>query len=93
MISELTINSKNVDIVAKIIEKKQPREVNTRFGRKLVADFVVEDSSGQTTLVLWEDDIDNVKEGQTIKIKNAYVTEWNGSLQLNKGKFGSIEVL
>lgn len=93
MISELTIDSRNVNVVAKIVEKRQPREVNTRFGRKLVGDAVLEDQTGQIVLVLWEGEIDKVKEGDTVKIKNGYVTEWNGSLQLNIGKFGSMEVL
>lgn len=93
MISELSINSKKLEIVAKVVEKRQPREVNTKFGRKLVTDAILEDQTGQITLVLWEADIDKVKEGDTVKIMNGYVTEWNGSLQVNVGRLGSIEVL
>ena len=93
MISTLTINSKKVNVVAKIIEKRQPREVNTKFGRKLVGEAIIEDSTGRMSLVLWEDEINNVKEGETIKIENGYVTEWNGVLQLNVGKYGTMKVL
>lgn len=93
MISELTVDSKKVDVTAKVVEKRQPREVNTRFGRKLVTDALIEDQTGQITLVLWEDEIDKVQEGDTVKIQNGYVTEWNGSLQLNVGKFGTIKVM
>lgn len=93
MISELSINSRNVNVVAKVVEKRQPREVNTKFGSKLVAEAVVEDQTGQIILVLWGDDIDKVKEGDSVKIKNGYITEWNGSLQLNIGKYGTMQVL
>ena len=93
MISELTINSKNVDVAAKVVEKRQPREVNTKFGRNLVAESVLEDQTGQIILVLWGDDIEKIKEGDSIKIKNGYITEWNGALQLNIGKFGTLEIL
>ena len=93
MISNLTINSRKVSIAAKVVEKRQPREVSTRYGMKLVADAVIEDQTGQIILVLWEDEIDKIKEGDTIKIENGYVTEWNGALQLNVGRYGTIKVM
>ncbi len=93
MIEELSINSKNVNVTGKVVEKRQPREVNTKFGRNLVAEAVLEDQTGQIILVLWGKDIDKIKEGDTVKIANGYITEWNGTLQLNIGKFGTLEIL
>lgn len=93
MLSDLTINSRKVNIVAKVVEKREPREVNTRFGRKLVADAVIEDQTGSIILVLWEGEIEKIKEGDTIKIQNGYVTEWQGALQVNVGRFGTIKVM
>ncbi len=93
MISDLKGDSKNVSVVAKVVEKREPREVNTRFGKKHVADVVIEDETGNIVLTLWEDEISKVKEGDTIKIENGYVTTWDGTMQLNVGKFGKIKVL
>ena len=93
MIADIKADSRNVSVKGKVIEKKEPREVSTRFGKKFVGECTVEDETGRIVLVLWEDDIGKVKEGDTIEVKNGYVTLWNGVLQLNIGKFGSLEVL
>jgi ssDNA-binding replication factor A large subunit len=92
-ISELTSMSRKVNITAKVIEKKEPREVTTRFGKTIVTEAVVEDESGEIALVLWGEDGNKVNEGDEIKVENGYVTEWNGLLQLNIGKYGKLSVL
>jgi replication factor A1 len=91
-ISELTLDSKRVDLDAVVIEKREPRNVNTRFGPMRVADITIEDESGRITLVLWGENIDKINEGDHIQIRNGYITEWNGNLQLNVGKFGKLIV-
>jgi replication factor A1 len=91
-ISELKAGTGKADIEAKVIEKREPREVNTKFGRKLVCEAVLEDDSGKVILVLWGDEIEKVSEGNTVKIENGYVKEWNNELQLSVGKFGKMKV-
>ncbi|MEM7819525.1 MAG: OB-fold nucleic acid binding domain-containing protein [Candidatus Aenigmatarchaeota archaeon] len=92
-ISEIDINSRKVNIIAKVIEKREPREVNTRFGKSIVTNAVIEDETGDIILVLWGDEANKINEGDTIKIENGYVTEWGGMLQLNIGKFGKLSIL
>lgn len=92
-ISELNFNSKKVSITAKVTEKREPREVNTRMGKTIVTNAVLEDETGSIILVLWGDESTKVNEGDTLKIDNGYVTEWSGQLQLNIGKFGKMSVL
>jgi len=92
-ISELSVGMKDVSLSAKVAEKNEPREVQTRFGRRLVADIMVKDKTGSIKLSLWEKQIDSVKEGDDIEITGAYVTEWRGSLQLAIPKTGKLEVL
>jgi replication factor A1 len=92
-ISELNFNSRKVSITAKAIEKREPREVNTRNGRTTVTNAVLEDETGTIILVLWGDESNKVNEGDTVKIDNGYITEWSGQLQLNVGKFGKMTVL
>ena len=93
MIADIKPDARNVSVKGKVVQKREPREVSTRFGRKFVAECTVEDETGQIVLVLWEDDIGKVKEGDTIEVKNGYVTLWNETLQLNIGKFGKLEIL
>ncbi len=92
-ISELDANSKKINLEAKVIEKEQVRDVNTKFGQTKVCNVVIEDESGSMILVLWGDEVDKVNQGDKIKIENGYVKEWNGSLQLNVGKYGKMEVV
>ncbi|HLC76951.1 MAG TPA: OB-fold nucleic acid binding domain-containing protein [archaeon] len=92
-IADLKDGTGKVDIEAKVIEKEDTREVNTKFGRTKVANAVLEDDSGTIALTLWGDDTDKVKQGDSVKIENGFVKEWNGSLQLSVGKYGKMTVL
>lgn len=92
-ISDLKDGAGKVDLEAKVVEKESPREVNTKFGRNKVANAVIEDDSGTIALTLWGDDTEKIKEGDTVKIENGFVKEWNGTLQLSVGKYGKMTVL
>ena len=92
-ISDLKEGTGKVDIEAKVVEKENTREVNTKFGHTKVANAVIEDDSGTISLTLWGDDADKVKQGDTVKIENGFVKEWNNSLQLSVGKYGKMTVL
>ena len=92
-ISELKPGTGNVNLEVEVASKDSEREIN-KYGRKLrVANFTVKDESGSITLVLWNEQIDQVKEGSKIKIENGYVNEWQGAAQLTLGKFGKFTVL
>ena len=92
-ISEVKTTAKNVSLEAIVKGKGDVRDVNTRFGATRVSECVIEDESGEIILVLWGDQIDFVKEGDRIRVENAYVKEWQGKLQLNVGRSGKIEVV
>ena len=92
-ISDLNRDSRKVNIEAKVVEKQETREVSTKFGNTKVANAVLEDDTGTMVLVLWGDDADKVKEGDTVRIENGYINEWKDALQLNVGKYGKLTVL
>ena len=92
-ISELRPGTGSVMLEAEVVSMDSEREVN-KYGRKLrVANATIKDDSGTMTLVLWNDQIDQVKAGNKIKIENGYVNEWQGAAQLTLGKFGKLTVL
>ncbi len=92
-ISELTPGTGNVNIEAEVVGVDTPREIS-KMGRNLrVANATIQDDSGTITLVLWNDAIDQVKEGSKVKITNGYVNTWQDKSQLTLGKFGKMEVL
>jgi replication factor A1 len=90
-INELTNGTSDVTLEGTVIEKGDIRTVNTRFGTRDICTFKVEDDSGTINFSLWEDKIETIKNGDKIEISGAYVTEWNGTLQLNIPKDGSIK--
>ncbi len=93
-ISELKAGASNVSVQAKVVKKEDPREVVTKFGKRLsVANITLEDDSGTIPMSLWGNDIGKVGVGDTIEVSNAYVSEFRGAPQLSTGRFGKIEVI
>jgi replication factor A1 len=92
-IADLKEGSSRVNIEAKVVEKESTRDVTTKFGPTKVANAVIEDDSGTIVLVLWGEDADKINQGDSIKIENGFVKEWNNSLQLSVGKYGKMTVV
>ncbi len=79
-------------IEGKIVELEEPREITTKFGRRLkVANGKLEDDSGSISIALWNEDTEKYKEGDTIKITNGYVSRFKDELKLSAGRNGTIE--
>lgn len=92
-ISEIKSGMSNVTVEGKIIDISERREVQTKYGRRSVADAILEDKSGQISISLWEDQIDSVSVGDKIVVSGAYVTEFRDKIQLSVPRSGKIEIL
>ena len=94
-IKDLKNGMKRVDVQAKVVEKEAPREVMSRYRDETyrVASATISDDTGQIKLTLWNDQIDQVRENDTVKIENGYVTSFRGEIQLNVGRYGQLTVL
>jgi replication factor A1 len=94
-IKDLQTGMKRVEVEADVVEKGNPRQVQSRFKDETynVADAVVQDETGTIKLTLWNEQIDQVNVGDKIKIENGYVTSFKGEIQLNVGKFGKLTIL
>ncbi|MGC8581862.1 MAG: DNA-binding protein [Thermoplasmata archaeon] len=93
-ISELKTGANNVEVTGTVTKKDQPRDVVTKFGKRLqVANITLKDDSGEISMSLWGNDIAIVKVGDKVEVSNAYVNEFKGSPQLSTGKFGKIKVV
>ena len=91
-IKDLQAKQGNVDVTVEITEKSEPREFE-KFGKPgKVCNAKAKDESGEITITLWNDDIDKVKVGDKVTIKNGWGSEWQGELQLSTGRFGQMEV-
>ncbi|MDQ1279740.1 MAG: replication factor [Thermoproteota archaeon] len=94
-IGELTPNSKAVNVTAKVVSKSEVRNTtNARdYTEHKVADALVGDETGCIYLSLWDDNIEKVKEGDTLNIKNGYISLLRGSMRLSIGRYGSFEIV
>lgn len=92
-VSELNPMSRRIELVVKVVEKGEVREVTSRKNNASykVCEAVVGDDSGVISMTLWNEDIDKVQVGKTYKISNGYITVFRSRMQLNAGKYGSME--
>jgi replication factor A1 len=89
----LNPQSRQLNLTVKVVSKGEVRETISRADGSThkVADALVGDETGSIYMTLWDDNIDKVKEGDVIDIKNGYVSLFRGSMRLNTGRFGSFE--
>jgi replication factor A1 len=93
-IKDLKNGQRRVSIVVRVDEKGEPRQVNSRYKDETytVADVVVSDETGTIKLTLWNEQIDQVDVGNSVKIENGYISSFRGEIQLNVGKYGTMTV-
>lgn len=93
-IKDLRDGMRRVNVVAKVIEKSEPREVRSRYRDETyrVADAIISDDTGKIKLTLWNKQIDQVNVDDTVKIENGYIRSFRGEIQLNVGRYGTLTV-
>lgn len=90
-IADLGPRSRKINIVFKVLEMGDVREVRSRSGDPhTVADVTVGDETGLVVMSLWDENISKVEEGSTYMIKNGYTTLFRGSIRLNVGRYGEL---
>ncbi len=91
-IADVRAGMNNVGLEAKVVDKSEVRNVQTKYGPRNVADAILEDETGQISLSLWENNIALVDIGNTVVVTGAYVTQFKDKMQLNIPKNGKLEV-
>ncbi len=91
-VNELTPQSKNVNVLIKVVSVGEPKEIPSRFGGepKKVAEATVGDETGTVILSLWQDQIGSVQENDVLQIENGYISLVRGHMRLNVGKHGKM---
>lgn len=94
-IDELRRGLKSINLKAKVVEKSPTKEVYSRSGRKLrLSTARISDDTGEIKLTLWNDQINFVTEGDSIRILNANVKSFRGEKMLNlSSRTGRIEII
>ena len=93
-VETLTPNSRGVNTIVKIVTKGEIRSVTGRdYSVRRVTDALVGDETACLYMTLWDEKIDAINEGDTLKITNGYINLFRGNMRINVGKYGSYEVL
>ncbi|MCL2643175.1 MAG: OB-fold nucleic acid binding domain-containing protein [Candidatus Bathyarchaeota archaeon] len=93
-VGELTPQSRAVNITAKVVSKTEIREIP--MGRDgsphKVSDALIGDETGTVYLTLWDDNIEKINDGDSVRVENGYVTLFKGNIRLNIGKYGKLDL-
>jgi len=93
-VGELTPTSRAVNVIAKAMSKSEVR--NIAAGRDgaphRVCDALIGDETGCVYMTLWDDNIEKVKEGDTVSVKNGYINLFRGNMRLNIGRYGTLDI-
>jgi replication factor A1 len=91
-VNELQARTGKVELTGTITKIDEARTFD-KFGQAgRVANARIKDDTGEVTLTLWNEQIDQVKTGDVVTIHNGWVSEYRGELQLGTGKFGQLEI-
>ena len=91
-IEELTPRSRSINVTFKVISINPVRDVTSRRdgSSHQVTEALVADETGAVLLTLWDDTIEEVREGGIHEVRNGYIRLFRGSMQLNTGRYGSL---
>ena len=91
-IKDLTPESRRVNVLAKVVSKGEPKQIQTRFGEeKSVTEVYIGDDTGKIILSLWGEQTGQASENKTLFIENGYISLVRGHMRLNVGKYGSLK--
>ncbi|HTS33798.1 MAG TPA: single-stranded DNA-binding protein [Thermoplasmata archaeon] len=90
-VRDLTPNSKQVNVLAKVMSVGEPKEVMGKFGDpRKVCEAVVGDDTATITLSLWNEQIGTIAKDEVILVDNGYVSLVRGHMRLNVGRYGNL---
>jgi replication factor A1 len=94
-IKDLVAGLKGVTINGKVIRKYEPRSFSNEKRSGRLARFLVGDESGVVMVVLWNDQVDvheKIKESDIVRIKDCYVKDNNGRVELHLNESAGLEI-
>ncbi|MCG3226821.1 MAG: single-stranded DNA-binding protein [Candidatus Heimdallarchaeota archaeon] len=92
-VGELAPNVKEVNLVAKVVELGEIREVtNRQTGEEhKVMDVLIGDETGTVYFSAWNEHIDSVQENETYQFLNAKTILFRRNIRVSLGRSGQIE--
>lgn len=92
-INELKLEQKKLNLLIKVEEMGDPKQVTTQLDDKFhdVCEVYCGDETASVFLTLWDEKIQEMQKGKYYNISNCYTNEFRGSLRLNISQMGSIK--
>ncbi|TFG08425.1 hypothetical protein EU538_07115 [Candidatus Thorarchaeota archaeon] len=94
-IGDIRPSMTSLQVRFRVLDITEPRVVasRSRGARHLVRQAKIADLTGVMDLMLWDDDTDLVETGGDYILTDAYVSIYNESMQLNRGRDGHIRIV
>jgi ssDNA-binding replication factor A large subunit len=92
-ISELEPNNPIPSLEAQVIEVSQARKTKKGDRELRAADAMLSDETGTAWMVLWNEEIDCVQQGNVIRLSNAFYGQFKGRPTITLGKQGKLKVI
>jgi replication factor A1 len=90
-VRDLTPNSKQVNVLSKVVSVGEPKEVMGKFGDpRKVCEAVVGDDTATIILSLWNEQIGTIAKDEVVLVDNGYVSLVRGHMRLNVGRYGNL---
>ena len=90
-VRDLTPSSKQVNVLAKVVNVGEAKEVMGKFGDpRKVAEAIVGDDTATIILSLWNEQIGSIAKDEVVLIDNGYVSLVRGHMRLNVGRYGNL---
>ena len=93
MCEDVKYLSRGINVVGIVERKCEPKIANTKYGPQKCCLVFLRDETDVLRLTLWQGDINKIKNGDRIEVKNGYTTTYNGNRYLSAGFYGSIHIL
>ncbi|PIN85253.1 MAG: hypothetical protein COV47_03290 [Candidatus Diapherotrites archaeon CG11_big_fil_rev_8_21_14_0_20_37_9] len=92
-VKELQARAAVPEIELEIVSKGEVRKWANDGGSGTVCSCAGKDSTGEIQVSLWNEQTEDVNEGDKIKILNGWCSEFRGQKQVSTGKKGTLEKL
>ncbi|MBU2634209.1 MAG: hypothetical protein KJ674_03105 [Nanoarchaeota archaeon] len=96
-INKLLQGMNSVDVIGKVINVYDVREFKTEKREGKIGNFLIGDESGTAKVVMWDTTLikkiedGKIKVDDVVKIKNAYIKDNNGFMEIHMGNRATIE--
>ncbi|NCN68515.1 MAG: single-stranded DNA-binding protein [Candidatus Altiarchaeum hamiconexum] len=91
-VSDLRPNAAVDRIELDVEEVGEPRNFSNYRGPGTVATATVKDETGDATLTLWNEQINQVHSGDKVVVEDGFVKTFQGKLQISTGRQGKLTV-